>query len=165
MRPARARTPSPVRGTGFTLVELVAVLGLLGILAAVSGPRFFARSGFDERLFFDDARAAVRHAHKLAVATGCPVQVTIAANSYGLAQRSACDAGPFAQPVVHPGTGAAGYTNTAPSGISLGADVTPFVFDALGRTRDAGGIPTNVTLTVGARTFRVAGETGFVSFP
>jgi MSHA pilin protein MshC len=146
-------------------VELVLVLVVIGILAGVAGPRFFGRAEFDERLFFDDARSALRYAQKLAVATGCEVRVSIAANAYGLAQQSTCSGGAFDQPVVHPGTGAPSYANTAPAGVALTSDVNPFRFDSLGRARDAGGGTTDVTVTVGTRTLLVEGETGFVRSP
>ncbi len=150
---------------GFTLTELVLVIAVLGGLAVVAGPRFFGTREFDERLFFDETWAALRYAHKLAVATGCETQVSIVANGYSLAQRSGCDAGLFDRPVVHPGTTDPAYTGTAPPGVTLSSDVSPFRFDALGRARDGGGSVTDVSLTVGARTLVVAGETGFVGVP
>ena len=47
---------------GFTIVELVTVIALLGILSAVAGPRFFAGDDFQSTFFFDDTLAAVRYA-------------------------------------------------------------------------------------------------------
>ena len=56
---------------GFTLTELVVTIAILGALALVSAPRFFGAREFDDRFFFDDTWNALRHAQKLAVATGC----------------------------------------------------------------------------------------------
>ena len=39
---------------GFTLVELVLTMVILGIIAAVSLPKFFNQSTFDERYFYYD---------------------------------------------------------------------------------------------------------------
>src|SRR5665647_1764936 len=59
---------SPTRVAGFTLVELVMVLILVGILAVVAIPRFMDKT-FDERGFHDAVQAAVQHARRVAVAS------------------------------------------------------------------------------------------------
>jgi len=51
---------------GFTLIELILVLVLLGIVSAVALPRFIGSSGFDERVLFDDTLNAARYAQKVA---------------------------------------------------------------------------------------------------
>ncbi len=156
---------------GFTLVELVTVLALLGILAAVSGPRFFAADDFGAGFFFDDALSALRYAQKLAVATGCNSQVAIAANSYtvtlqdGATNVNGCSGAGYTQPVVHPGTSGSGYSETAPSGVTLASTVSPLRFDSLGRAVDATQTVSDATITVGARTISVVGETGLVYEP
>lgn len=152
------------RAAGFTLVELVLALVILGILAAVGMPRFFSRKDFHERFFGDDVLGALRHAQKLAVASGCEVQVTIGGGSYALAQRTACRSGAFGVAVANPGTGAS-YTGQAPAGTALASSTSPIVFDALGRARDGSLAVTDASVTVGPRTLQVVGETGFVFDP
>ena len=153
------------RTSGVTIVELVIVLVILGILSAVAAPRFFSRSGFHERFFFQDSLAALRYAQKLAVASGCEVQVTFSASDYALAQRASCQSGAFSQAVPNPGTGGASYTNQAPSGTALASSVNPIIFDGLGRALNASLTAADATVTVGAQSINVTGETGFVFDP
>jgi len=153
------------RTAGVTLVELVLVLVIVGILSAVAAPRFFSRSGFHELFFFHDSLSALRYAQKLAVASGCEVQVTFTASDYALAQRVSCQTGAFSQAVPNPGTGEATYTNQAPSGTALASSVNPIVFDGLGRALDASLTVADAMVTVGAQSINVVGETGFVFDP
>jgi MSHA pilin protein MshC len=147
---------------GFTLVELVMTMLLLGILSATALPKFFSVSLYQQQVFFDDTLTAVRYAQKLAVATGCNVQVSITANTYTIkcpTNRTVCtslSASDFNQSVNNPATGTPPYSNSQ-SGISLTASTTPFYFTALGTAS------TNVTLTVaGSQVFYVVATTGFV---
>jgi MSHA pilin protein MshC len=150
------------RQDGFTLTELIVVIAILAIMAAVTAPRFFSPSDLNAKLFLDDTLAAVRYAQKLAVGTGCEVQVTVAANTYTLNLQDACTGSSYTQAVIHPGTGESGYSNTAPSGVSLTSDVSPFIFDALGRAKNGAGTVTDVTVTVGTLQIDIVGESGFV---
>lgn len=164
MRAPASSPPDAAFGSqdGFTLVEAVLVIAILGALAAVSAPRFFGTREFEEAVFLDQTNSALRYAQKLAVATGCEVQVTIAGNAFTLRQQPACTGGGFTQDVIDPATGASSYSRSAPTGVSLTSDVSPFVFDALGRARDGVGTVTDVLVSVGPRSLRVVGETGFV---
>jgi MSHA pilin protein MshC len=74
---------------GFTRVELLMVIVIIGILAVVVGPRFFDRKVFDERLFHEQLASAVRYAQKQALASGCLVQAQL--DSSGLRLRRAAD--------------------------------------------------------------------------
>jgi MSHA pilin protein MshC len=145
---------------GFTLIELVMVIVLLGILSATVLPKFFDVSSYQERAFFDDTLNAVRYAQKLAVATGCKVQVSISANAYVLnspALRSQCTSNSpvFSLAIRNPGTSETSYTHSE-SGVSLTSSPTSFYFDALGRAS------ADVTLTVAGRNIKVVSDTGFV---
>ena len=156
---------------GFTIVELVTVIALLGILSAVAGPRFFAGDDFQSTFFFDDTLAAVRYGQKLSIAAGCNVQISFTASSYtlnlqdGPTSAAGCDGAGYTQSVIHPGTRAPTYVGTAPSGVTVSSSVSPLLFDPLGRALDATETLTDATITVGGRTINVVGETGLVYAP
>ncbi len=153
----------PSQNRGFTLVELVTVILLLGILSVVALPRFFDATAFNSRGFYDEMAGAARYAQKLAVASGCDVQLSIdnATNTYALHQRvDSCISGTFTRAVLKP-AGSGSFSGSAPSGVSL--SVSPnssIVFDAQGRAT-----PDEVTVTVGGRSFTIAGESGYVDAP
>lgn len=161
LRHARPRHAAP----GFTLVELVMVMVVVGLLAVVALPRFFDRSAFDERGFLDETLAAVRYARQLALASGCEVQVSIGAGGYALRRRSGCSSGAFATPVPHP-VRSGGFSAAAPSGVSI-APAAVFYFDHVGRPHAAGGaLLTAVTdIGIGGLTLRLEPETGYVHEP
>jgi MSHA pilin protein MshC len=150
---------------GFTLVELIATLIIIALIAAVTGPRFFNVSSFRESGFFEETLSAVRYAQKHAVATGCPVRVQVTANGFTLlsvnpavpADVSGCNTTPypsFGTVILDPSGNAATFTRTAPSDIALSPQ--DFTFFPLGNAS------ATVTVTVGARQFRVIDVTGFV---
>lgn len=118
---------------GFTLVELVVVIVILGVVAAIGVPRFMARDGFDSRGAYDEATAIVRLAQKTAVAWRRQVYVCVSANLVTASADAAC-----ATPLTNPVTGAAAQ-RSMPSGVTLNA--VTFSFDGLGQAS------ANVTIT------------------
>jgi len=146
--------------SGFSLIELITVIILLGILGVVALGRFSGGDVFAARGFFDDTVNAVRFAQKLAISSGCDVRVITTASSYQLRQSSTCTADDFTAPVASPANRGNNYQNSnIPAGYSLTAG--SITFDARGERE---GATSDFSLSDGASSysFRVHASTGLV---
>ena len=66
---------------GFTLIELVTVLTILGLLAVAVVPRFAATSSFESRTVEDQLISAYRQAQQLALSKAINANVQVLADS------------------------------------------------------------------------------------
>jgi MSHA pilin protein MshC len=142
----------PEHNRGFTLVELVVILVVLAIFAAVAVPVFFNLERYRERAAYDEVASALRYGQKLALASGCEVQVKITGAGYALQQRqTSCTSGTFVTVSGHP------VTSGSLSGIGI-SPVSDIIFDPMGRG-------SGITLSVGGKNITVIAETGYVDAP
>lgn len=148
---------------GITLIDVAVVMAAIGILAAVSAPRFFDDRTFLERGYFEELSAALKYAQKIAVASGCPVRVRIDAGGYEarreVDEQAACGAGSGLAGTGVRLTDGSLLAGTSPLGVS--ASPLTLVFDALGRPN----IPTDQSVKVGAFELTVRADNGFVEIP
>lgn len=126
--------PLQRRARGFTLIELIVVIVLLGILAVYAAPRMFDMNTFNSRGFHDETLALLRYAQKTAIAQRRTVCVTFTTNSATLTMASAAATTNCATPVGMTGT----TQVTAKANVNYGTSALPaaptaFNFDGLGQ--------------------------------
>ena len=115
-----------MRARGFTLTELVLILVLIGIMAAFAAPRLNIQ-GFERQSFARELTLALRHAQRVAIASGCAVEVTIQPGGFSViwAGGNGCPTGDL----PHPSRGGA-FTGSG----SISGGTGTISFDGLGRT-------------------------------
>lgn len=92
---AGAGSPLSVRrrgaAPGFTMIELITVMVIMGIVSAVAAARFFDRGTFDVRAYADQTKALIRYAQQLAIAQNRPIYVSATGARFALCSKAACD--------------------------------------------------------------------------
>lgn len=137
------------RQRGFTIVELIVVMVIVGVLGAVAASRFFDRASFDVAGFSEQTKSMMRYAQKIAIAQQRPVYVVFGSGSIGLCYAATCAA---SEQLPTPSGSNSGSERTVancgsstwiceaiPTGLTMTVNptVASFYFDALGRPFNA----------------------------
>jgi MSHA pilin protein MshC len=137
---------------GFTLIELIMVIVILGVLAVFAAPRILNTGDFTQQGFHDETLSLLRYAQKTAIAQRRTVCVTLAATGVTMMMDTnsppdgACDTAPT-------------LPNTPRGGSGLVGSVGSFNFTSLGNTDQAA----RVTITiVNSSAIAVEADTGYV---
>lgn len=136
---------------GFTLIELIMVIVILGVLAVFAAPRIFNTGDFTQRGFHDETLSLLRFAQKTAIAQRRTVCVTL--NPAGVALNIFANnpeiGGCAGAPVLVP-------PNAPRGGAGLVGAPNAFQFTPLGGTNQAAAIvitiPNSTVITVEADT-------------
>jgi MSHA pilin protein MshC len=161
MTPLHFSASRPAWMHGFTLIELIMVMIIVGILAVVAMPKL-SRDGFDSRSFYDQVISDLRYAQKTAIAQrrficvafsgGNTLTVTYDATAPSTAHTAAtCPGTTLTNPVGKPST------VTAPSGVTFSGGAN-FSFNAQGKPSAA----QSITVSGYATAITVEAETGYV---
>jgi MSHA pilin protein MshC len=147
-----------MKSSGFTMIELIVTLMIIGILAVAVIPRFTQIGTFEARTFFDDTITMVRYGQKAAIAqrTNVFFNADAATNTVCLSYvtNTGCAA---ASPVLNPASGSH-FLLTAPNGVTLGASLE-VSFSGLGVPSQ--GAALTVTGDGTSRTLTIEAVTGF----
>ena len=149
---------------GFTQVELVVVIMLVGILAIVAGPRFVGRDAFDARGYADGFLGALQYARQQAVAMRRTVCFTAQANGYALTRGQA--PGDTCTVALASPDGSGDYAANTPGAVSItghGATALPYTvtFSPLGRPNAAAGFRVSGDVD---RCIAVEAQTGHIRY-
>lgn len=139
------------RQSGFTLVELVMTIIIIGILAAIAVPRFFDEDVFQSRGFAEQVKASLRYAQKVAIAQRRNACVAFTANSMTLTIASVAGPASPCDTALQSPTGDPGYVVTAPANVNFTVVPTDFRFTALGvasisQTINISGVANGITI-------------------
>lgn len=158
------RLATPVirpRASGFTLVELVGIIVIVGVLAVTVLPRVAGLGQFQGAAFREQTAAALRHAQKTAVSHRRLVCATVNANAVTLTIAATNPAAGCGAAVLAGPDGNAAFASSSANQITSGTGVIRF--QPSGLVTNNAGVVSDFSLTfANARAISITGATGHV---
>lgn len=133
------------RMQGFTLIEMIAVIVMVGILSVTVVVYFPSQQTFNIAAYAEELKRDIRYTQTLAMSLNSSYTINISSSNYSI--------------TPNPPQGA--YTVILPTGLSLtGASIT---FDAEGKPSNVSLVSLILSAGTQSKTLTVAPETGFVN--
>ena len=151
---------------GFTLIELIIVIVILGVISIYAAPRILDTNIFNQRGLYDETIALLRYAQKTAIAQRRTVCVTFGAANASLTMATSATVNGCA--AATPLSGPKGEVPAAVTGrgtASYAATPTVLNFNGLGKPVDNTGndlATQTITVTGGPADITVQAVTGYV---
>lgn len=134
--------------SGFTLVELIVTILIVGILSISIAPRFFGVSAYEDRKAADELLAALRHTQQMAMNRGGGIQLVLTATNFTV-QISGSPPTPLRSP-----DGLAAYVKTFPTNVVV-SPLPTITYDRLGKPNSG------YTINIGTQKIQIEAETGY----
>ena len=142
-----------MKNNGFTFVELIVTILIVGILSAYIAPRFFSANTFEQRATSDEIISAIRRAQQLSMTRGESYQFVLTASNYSVQKSDGTD-------IRHPDGTATSTKDFHDKNFS--ASPITIRFNSLGQPFDTSGNPLLATnIAIGAVTITIEQETGY----
>lgn len=140
------------RQRGFTLIELIMVIVMLGVLAVFAAPRMFSTGDFKARGFHDETLSLLRYAQKTAIAQRRTVCVVLNATGVTLSMDTATPPDGTCDTALAP-------PNSPRGGTGLAGVPSNFAYTALGSTDQAAAVGISID---NSTHITVEADTGYV---
>jgi len=152
------KKPPIYKTSGFTLVELIVVILIVGILSVSIAPRFFGVTAYENRKVTDELLSALRYSQQMAMNRGGNIELVLTTNNFTV---QLSGGGNLRSP-----DGLTPYTKEFPNNINPNPDTVRF--NALGQPITLAGVLLTVdtTLTINAtNTITIRANTGYATSP
>ena len=150
-----------MKTNGFTLVELIVVILLIGILSIFAAPKFINDNTFKARGTADEIITSIRHAQRLAMTRGEQYKIDIEPTKYHVIK--SVDTGSGVE-VRHP-NGESQYLIDSTNGLpaNLIKSTVTVEFNSLGQPVNNAGvlIASDTDISIPPFTIRIEEETGY----